>query len=167
MDFRRVAMRGGMVLLVAGGLAAVAMAQEGSGVNRRSAEAMAAQGKTLMETARTSATGVVGETLERYPGSFTMLAVRAKSGVAEVHANWDDYFFVIDGAGTLVTGGTAVDPKAGEDGETRGTRVYGGTPTPMRKGDVIHISAKVPHQVILAPGETVTYYVVKVAVPKQ
>src|SRR5271163_2528064 len=161
-------MRRGMVLLIAMMLmVAGAIAQEAPGINRLSAEAMAAQEKTLMETARTSATGVVGETLEKYPGSYTMLAVRAKSGVAEVHANWDDYFFVIDGAGTLVTGGTAVDPKAGEDGETRGTRVDGGTPTPMRKGDVIHISAKVPHQVILAPGETVTYYVVKVAVPKQ
>jgi len=156
-----------IVLLVAGVLAVGgAMAQEGPGVNRRSAEAMAAQAKTMMETARTSATGVVGVTLEKYPGSYTMLTVRAKSGGAEVHANWDDYFFVIDGAGTVMTGGTAVDAKVGEDGETRGTRVEGGTPTPMRKGDVIHISAKVPHQVVLAPGETVSYYVIKVAVPK-
>jgi mannose-6-phosphate isomerase-like protein (cupin superfamily) len=156
-----------MVLMISGMLvAAGAVAQEGPGVNRRSGEEMAAQEKALMETARTSASGVVGETLEKYPGSYTMLAVRAKSGGAEVHANWDDYFFVIDGSGTVMTGGTAVDAKAGDDGETRGTRVEGGAPTPMHKGDVIHISAKVPHQVVLAPGETVTYYVVKVAVPK-
>jgi mannose-6-phosphate isomerase-like protein (cupin superfamily) len=159
-------MRRGIVLMASVMIAGGAMAQEGAGVNRRSAEALAAQEKTQMETARTSANGVVGVTLEKYPGSYTMLAVRTKTGAAEVHANWDDYLFVIDGSGTVMTGGTTVDPKPGDDGETRGTRVDGGTPTPMHKGDVIHISAKVPHQVVLAPGETVTYYVVKVAVPK-
>ena len=160
-------MRVGMVLLMTGVFGVTpAMAQEGAGVNRSSAEALAEQAKTQMETARTSASGVVGETLQKYPGSYTMLAVRAKSGGAEVHGNWDDYLFVIDGSGTVMTGGTVVDPKPGDDGETRGTRIEGGEPTPMHKGDVIHISAKVPHQVVLAPGETITYYVVKVTVPK-
>ena len=159
-------MRVGMVLLVAGILVTAAMAQEGSGVNRRSADALAAQAKTQMEAARTSASGAASTKLETYPGSYTMLAVRVKSGGAEIHANWDDYLFVIDGSGTVMTGGTVVDAKVGDDGETRGTRVEGGAPSPMHKGDVIHISAKVPHQVVLAPGETVTYYVVKVAVPK-
>jgi mannose-6-phosphate isomerase-like protein (cupin superfamily) len=163
-------MRCGVVLLVAGVFVGMgtrgAMAQENSGVSRNSAEAMAAQAKRQMETARTSATGAASATLEKYPGSYTMLAVRVKSGGAEVHANWDDYLFVIDGSGTVMTGGTAVDAKAGDDGETRGTRVEGGVPTEMHKGDVIHIPAKLPHQVVLAPGETVTYYVIKVAAPK-
>jgi mannose-6-phosphate isomerase-like protein (cupin superfamily) len=160
-------MRGGMILALVGMLGVMgAMAQEGAGVNRSSAEALAAKAKTQMETARTSASGAESTKLETYPSSYTMLAVRTKSGGAEIHANWDDYLFVIDGSGTVMTGGTAVDAKSGDDGEVRGTRIEGGAPTPMHKGDVIHISAKVPHQVVLAPGETVTYYVVKVAVPK-
>lgn len=159
-------MRVGLAMLVAGTLVTAAMAQESSGVNRRSADALAAEAKKQMETARTSASGAASTKLETYPSSYTMLAVRVKSGGAEIHANWDDYLFVLDGSGTVMTGGTVVDAKAGDDGETRGTRVEGGAPTLMHKGDVIHISAKVPHQVVLAPGETVTYYVVKVAVPK-
>ena len=63
--------------------------------------------------------------LERYPGLLTLLTVRTKSGGAEMHANWNDVFVVLDGEATEMTGGTMVDRKEQADGETRGTRLEG------------------------------------------
>jgi uncharacterized RmlC-like cupin family protein len=37
----------------------------------------------------------------------------------------------------------------------------------IRKGDVMHISPGVPHQTMVAPGKTFTYYVIKVAEPQK
>jgi mannose-6-phosphate isomerase-like protein (cupin superfamily) len=146
-----------------------AMAQTdttGAAITRRSDQQIMTQAKALLVEARKSPTGIASVTLEKYPGHYTMLTVRTKSGGAEMHATDNDIFFVLDGEASEVTGGTMVDPKEISPGETRGTKVEGGTPTPMRKGDVIHIVPNTPHQTVLAPGKTFTYYIVKVAVPK-
>jgi mannose-6-phosphate isomerase-like protein (cupin superfamily) len=160
-----------MILCVAAmGMTAGLMAQTGAGdkkIDRRSADAISTQGKSLLEEAGKSPTGIASATLEKYPGHYTMLTARTKSGGAEMHADWNDIFFILDGEATEVTGGTIVDPKEVSPGETRGTKVEGGTPTPMRKGDIIHIVPNTPHQTVLAPGKTFTYYVIKVAAAKQ
>ena len=157
-------MRRGTVLLVAVMLmAAGAMAQEAPGINRLSAEAIAAQVKTLTEAARKSATWIGVVTLEKYPTHYSMLVVRVKTGEAEIHANWDDVFIVLDGEATEMTGGTVVDAKTTSDGETKGPRLEGGTSTPVRKGDVVHIAAGTPHWMVLAPGKSCSYYIEKVA----
>jgi len=157
-------MRRGMMLLIAVvWMAAGAMAQEAPGINRLSAEAMAAQVKTLTETAKKSAAGIATVTLEKYPKHYSMLVVRVKTGGAEIHANWDDVFLVIDGQATEMTGGTVVDAKMAEDGETRGPRLEGGVATPVSQGDVVHIAANTPHWLVLAPGKSCTYYIEKVA----
>ncbi len=137
-----------------------------SAIDRRSAEQIAAQVGSMTAEAEKSPAGLVSVTLEKYPGHFTMLTVRTKSGGAEMHAGWNDIFVVLDGEATEMTGGSIVDAKESTPGETRGTRLEGGTPTPMRKGDVIHIAPNTPHQTVLAPGKTFTYYVIKVEAPK-
>jgi mannose-6-phosphate isomerase-like protein (cupin superfamily) len=134
------------------------------GIDRRSSAAIDAQAATLLAQANNSPGGVASVTLEKYPGHFTMLAVRTKSGGAEMHANWNDIFVVLDGEATEMTGGAIVDARPiSAAGETGGARLEGGIATPMRKGDVIHIDPNTPHQTILAPGKTFTYYVIKVA----
>ncbi len=105
----------------------------GAAIERRSAEQIAAQARSMLADAGKSASGISSVTLEKYPGHFTMLTVRTRSGGAEMHAVWNDIFVVLDGEATEVTGGTIVDPKESSPGETRGARVEGGTPTPMRK----------------------------------
>ncbi len=135
-------------------------------IDRRSAAAIEAQAKTLLAQAQASPSGSASVTLETYPGHITMLTVRTKSGGAEMHRDWNDMFVVVDGEASEVTGGTIVAAKENSPGETRGTMVQGGTPTPMQKGDVIHISPNTPHQTVLAPGKTFTYYVIKVEAPK-
>ena len=106
--------------------------------------------------------GVASETLEKYPHHFTMLAFRNRSGGGEQHQNYADIFFIVDGSATLATGGEIVDPKTTGPGETLGTSVKGGSRQELKAGDVVHIPAGMPHQMVLANGTTVTYFVVKV-----
>ena len=55
-----------------------------------------------------------------------------------------------------------VDSKTTAPGEMRGPSIRGGTEAKLSAGDVLHIPAKVAHQMILAPGAQVTYFVTKV-----
>jgi mannose-6-phosphate isomerase-like protein (cupin superfamily) len=105
--------------------------------------------------------GNASEILEKYPHHFTMLAFRNRTGGGELHQNYADVFFILDGHCTLVTGGEVVDPKSTAPGETLGTSVKGGSRQELKAGDVVHIPAGMPHQMILADGDTVTYFVVK------
>jgi mannose-6-phosphate isomerase-like protein (cupin superfamily) len=106
--------------------------------------------------------GNASEILEKYPHHFTMLAFRNRTGGGEMHQNYADVFFILDGRATLVTGGEVVDPKSTGPGETLGASVKGGLPKELKAGDVVHISAGVAHQMVLREGDTVTYFVVKV-----
>src|SRR3974390_3235763 len=100
--------------------------------------------------------------LEKYPHHYTMLAFRNSSGGGEVHQNFADLFYILDGHATVVTGGEVVEPKTTGPGETLGTSVKGGTQQDVKAGDVVHIPAGMPHQMVVPGGETVTYFVVKV-----
>jgi mannose-6-phosphate isomerase-like protein (cupin superfamily) len=125
---------------------------------------IATRAKALMETARQSPTGVASVTLQTYPGHSVMLVARAKTGPVEVHANWNDVMFVLDGEATEVTGGRVVEGTLdAATGETRGTSIEGGTRTQVSKGDVVHIPPNTPHWAILASGKTLLMCVVKVA----
>jgi quercetin dioxygenase-like cupin family protein len=106
--------------------------------------------------------GSASETLKQYPQHFTMLSVRNRSGEAEVHANHADVFYVLDGRAVLLTGGNVVAARTIAPGETRGDSIEGGTPQEISAGDVAHVPAGVPHQMLLAGDKTVTCFVMKV-----
>ena len=103
-----------------------------------------------------------GETLTRYGNHLTMLAHREKTGSSELHEKVADFLYIIDGDATVITGGKMVNGKTTEPNEIRGSSIQGGQTQKMGVGDIIHIQANTPHQMILAPGHTVTYFVVKV-----
>ena len=106
--------------------------------------------------------GSASETLEKYPHHYTMLAFRQKSGGGELHQNFADMFLILDGHATIVTGGKVVDEKSTSPGEIRGKSVEGGSRHEVNAGDVVHIPAGTPHQTMVADGDTVTYFVIKV-----
>lgn len=106
--------------------------------------------------------GSASETLEKYPHHYTMLAFRKVSGGGELHQNFADVFFIVRGHATIATGGQLVDQKSTGPGEIRGKSIEGGTRQELREGDVVHIPAGMPHQMLLAAGDTVTYFVIKV-----
>jgi mannose-6-phosphate isomerase-like protein (cupin superfamily) len=125
---------------------------------------IAERAKALMDEARKSPTGFARVVLESYLGHTVMLVARAKTGLSEIHANWNDVMFVLDGEATEVTGGTMIGGKLdAATGEMAGTGVEGGTRTSIGKGDVVHIPSNTPHWAILAPGKTLFVCIVKVA----
>jgi mannose-6-phosphate isomerase-like protein (cupin superfamily) len=100
------------------------------------------------------------DALERHLDSATILAVRTRSGRAELHATSADAFFVIEGQATLVTGGTIVNPSG--TSEIRGESITGGTRAQLRVGDVVHIPSKTPHQLLLSGSGDFVYVLEKI-----
>lgn len=94
-----------------------------------------------------------------------MVAHREGSGLAELHDKQADIMTISTisvGEVTMVYGGSVVDGKTTAPGETRGPSIRGGTEVKLGPGDVLHIPAGVAHQMKLAPGAKVTYFVTKV-----
>ena len=100
--------------------------------------------------------------LQHYGNHYTMLAYREGTGSAEVHQHEADIFIVESGSGTIVLGGKVVQPKMEKPGEIRGTSIEGGEKRAIGSGDILHIAAGVPHQLLIEPGNPFTYFVVKV-----
>jgi mannose-6-phosphate isomerase-like protein (cupin superfamily) len=106
--------------------------------------------------------GSAGETLQEYPQHCAMLSFRSRDGEAEIHENFADVFYVLEGRATLVTGGTVVSARLIKPGETRGDSIEGGARQELRAGDVAHVPAGLPHQMLVAGEQTVTSMVLKV-----
>lgn len=121
---------------------------------------IAAKGRTLAQTL--DAQKLASETIATEGNRTFMIAHREGSGVAEWHEKQADVMFISAGHVTMVYGGTIVDAKTTAPGEMRGPSIRGGTEAQLGPGDVLHIPAKVPHQMMLAPGAQVTYFVTKV-----
>jgi mannose-6-phosphate isomerase-like protein (cupin superfamily) len=106
--------------------------------------------------------GSASETLREYPQHFAMLSFRSRSGEVEVHERFADLFCVFAGSATLVTGGTVQDGRVVGPGEMRGKSIDGGTRQKLRAGDIAHVPAGTPHQMLLTGDETITSLVMKV-----
>jgi mannose-6-phosphate isomerase-like protein (cupin superfamily) len=106
--------------------------------------------------------GAASSKLNEYPNHFTMMALRRKDGGAEIHENYADFFFVVSGSAKLLTGGTVPDGKTVSPGEIRGKSVLNGVETTLNQGDIVHIPATLPHQLLLPESESFLYFVIKV-----
>jgi mannose-6-phosphate isomerase-like protein (cupin superfamily) len=125
-----------------------------------SGKAVTTQFATLLQSAKAS--GSSGATMGDYKSHAIKLSVRTASGGAEVHAQYDDIFVVTEGKATLVTGGSVIEPKDESDGETRGSGIQNGKSQTIVQGDIVHIPAGTPHQLMIASGDTFGAIVVKV-----
>jgi mannose-6-phosphate isomerase-like protein (cupin superfamily) len=94
-------------------------------------------------------------------GNHSLLLVRREGdGASEMHETQVDVITVLSGEGTLVVGGKIVDGKTTAPGEIRGKSITGGERHPMASGDVFHIPAKIPHQMLVP--KSLTIQVIKV-----
>lgn len=91
-----------------------------------------------------------------------MLLRRDQSGLVELHERQADLLIIENGEATLVIGGSVNEPKHISPTEVRGPSSTGGERHHIAAGDIVHIPAGVPHQVLLDPGATITYVAVKV-----
>jgi uncharacterized RmlC-like cupin family protein len=115
----------------------------------------------LKEMARFSS-GAASETVREFPGHRVMMLFRSRTGEAEIHARHADVFVVLAGAATLVTGGKLEGAREVEPGETRGTAIEGGTEQQLRPGDVAHVPAGVPHQILIAGEQIISCLMLKI-----
>jgi mannose-6-phosphate isomerase-like protein (cupin superfamily) len=120
------------------------------------------QQAAALEAPATAGSGSASAKLATYPHHFTMVALRQRNGQAERHDRFADLFVVLRGTATILTGGTISDLHETAPGEFLGSAVLGGTSATVRPGDVFHIPAGLPHQVLLAPHSRFVYYVVKI-----
>jgi mannose-6-phosphate isomerase-like protein (cupin superfamily) len=106
--------------------------------------------------------GQASETLREYLGHATMLSFRSRDGEAELHEKFADIFHVLSGKATLVTGGIISGARTVAPGETRGDRIEGGSRQDLRAGDLAHVPAGLPHQMLVAGEGSFTAFVVKI-----
>lgn len=96
---------------------------------------------------------------------YPVLGIRRTApGQAEVHAGFADVWYVVDGAGTLVTGGVTVNGRATGPGEVRGEGIKAGQSRRVRPGDMVVIPAGTPHWISAIDGDDLLYLVVKLPV---
>lgn len=109
------------------------------------------------------AEGIAGKTLGSFGNHSTAVWRRARSGQAELHRTRTDLLIVTAGAATIVTGGAIVSAKATSPVEVRGKSIVGGISKRIGPGDIVRVPAGTPHQFILAPGESISYFAIKIA----
>ena len=152
-------MRIGVMVLAIAAFAAQGPTGAG-GVHVWKSTDIAAKGKALGQ--KLDAQKVASEVIATEGNRKFMVAHREGSGLAEWHEKEADVMFISAGNVTMVYGGTIVDGKTTAPGEMRGPSIQGGTEVTLGAGDVLHIPAKVPHQMKLDAGKQVTYFVTKV-----
>jgi mannose-6-phosphate isomerase-like protein (cupin superfamily) len=87
------------------------------------------------------------------------LISRTEPAGAIVHVPGTELHYILEGAGTLVTGGVVVRPQAGAPG-----MIEGGVAQRVQKGDAVLIPEGTPHQYTAVEG-AVTYLEVRFNVP--
>jgi len=73
------------------------------------------------------------------------LEYRASVGPAAIHEKEAEVFYVIDGSGTMVTGGKLANEKRTNPENLTGTGIEGGTPREVAKGDFIIVPENTAH----------------------
>ncbi|MGA2563508.1 MAG: cupin domain-containing protein [Steroidobacteraceae bacterium] len=73
------------------------------------------------------------------------LEYRTSVGPAAIHVHEDEFFYVIDGSGTFVTGGKLTNAVQTNAENFTGDSIEGGTATPVAKGDFFVVPENTPH----------------------
>ena len=75
------------------------------------------------------------------------LEYRTAMAPAAVHETEAEMMYVIDGAGTIVTGGKLTEPKRTNAANLSGANIEGGTSQVINKGDFLIVPQNTPHQI--------------------
>jgi hypothetical protein len=101
------------------------------------------------------------ETLGTYKGHSVYLALRTKTGAAEIHETESDIQIGVTGTATLVVGGELIEPRQLPRKQQQGSGIKGGTRYPVGPGDIEHVPAATPHLLIIEPGKPYLYLLIK------
>ncbi len=147
------------LLLSAMALAVPLLAQAPEGFAHYKSADLKAYSKKLAP--KIDAQKVATADLARWGGHWLMVAHREGNGEAELHDTEIDIFLPQTGEATLVVGGEIEGARTTAPGQVRGKSIRNGHKVRLAAGDVVHIPARTPHQVLLDRGEF-TYAVVKI-----
>jgi len=103
---------------------------------------------TLIAKAKSDRKGdapIVTEPILRLAPYNANLEYRAAVGAAAIHEKEAEIFYVIDGSGTLVTGGKLIKESRTNAENLTGTGIEGGTARPVAKGDFIIVPENTAH----------------------
>ncbi len=88
---------------------------------------------------------IVAERILQLAPYSANLEYRTSVGPAAVHEHQAELFYVLDGSGTLVTGGKLANEKRTDAENLTGTGIEGGSAQPVAKGDVVIVPENTPH----------------------
>lgn len=89
--------------------------------------------------------GFMWRPLVRDGATVAAIEIWKKPGRPAVHPTEAEYAIVLEGSGTLVSGGTLAEPRVKNANLTEGSQIDGGATRTLGPGDVILIPAGVPH----------------------
>lgn len=105
---------------------------------------------------------VAVEQLGEFGSHSALMVHRTGTGTSELHSEDTDFYVVQTGEATLHIGGKIVDPKTVSPGEVRGTSIKGGKTILLEAGDTVNIPPATPHHVVVDPGKSITYMILKI-----
>lgn len=89
--------------------------------------------------------GFAWKPVVRDGSNVAAIEIWKKPGKPAVHPAEAEYAIVLEGAGTLVSGGTMPDQETRNATLVEGSKIEGGTTRALAPGDVILVPAGVPH----------------------
>jgi mannose-6-phosphate isomerase-like protein (cupin superfamily) len=95
------------------------------------------------------------------------LEYRPGTSPAAVHEKDAELMVVLQGTGTIVTGGKLVDEKRNNANNLGGSSIAGGNSQSVVVGDMLFVPSNTPHQVIPAGGAPIVLMTMHVAHPPQ
>jgi quercetin dioxygenase-like cupin family protein len=107
------------------------------------------------KTDRKDGQAVVSEHILQLPPYNVNVEYRASVGAAAVHEHEAELFYVIDGSGTIITGGKLVNETRSNATNLSGTSIEGGSSQKISKGDFVFVPENTPHWISAINGTIV------------
>jgi mannose-6-phosphate isomerase-like protein (cupin superfamily) len=133
-----------------------------AGLEHWSAASLKQLGQTLSQEAAKDSHHLAVRQLSDFPNELFLLGRREADGQVEWHETQADVFVVQSGSATLLVGGTMINGETVAPHEKRNGSIQGGVRQKLSAGDIVHIPARVPHQLLLEGSHEFTYFVIKV-----
>lgn len=111
--------------------------------------------------------GSASEELRIFPEHGISLSVRLRSGMVEISEGCAQLLIVLEGRATLATGQKIDETGQNNAGRIRTSVSGNGSKQELRAGDVVHIAAQTPYQMLLAGDATLGCLVIRMREGKE
>lgn len=105
------------------------------------------------------------EAAEHRPHSISLI-LREGYTQPEIHERKWDVYVILEGSGTLLMGGERTNWIDGRPQEEQRPRLTGAESFEVTEGDVLHVPARVWHQLLLEEDQAMTYMLINIMEPE-